>query len=398
MLVDAEVADPLPRRLGRRPVGIARNARRQWIARVGVRLLADVPPGEDPRELHNVLLRVPAVHAHGVQLHQLAGEVLVRRALHVAVGVQEDDHTRAQRARLHDLPERSVEREVPEGVLEVVMELRTFVLLLVREERVVEPEEIRALGVVGVEVVVPEERDLLLELAPGVHGVHEIERLQLLDRVRRHQGRAPRHEIGVGRLVDRRRVELLVDVPLDPEGLDAVPDPFAPAVPEAVEVVVAHEHVAGSPQRPRGAVRVVSRRPFARDRRLRRDQVEISASGGGVCRSREGRPGDLVSVALGPDPGGEPGDIAPIDVVVVRPRGRAPGQVRRLVDPVAGHLPGRGGDRQPDAGGEDQRGQTKDETAEDGLSRSGPRTIHGVPSENESGSASVWELLTAKKV
>ena len=55
--------------------------------------IVEIPAGERPRGFAYILLRVVA-HAHGEELHHLAGEVLVRGALHVVLGIEEVQHRR----------------------------------------------------------------------------------------------------------------------------------------------------------------------------------------------------------------------------------------------------------------------------------------------------------------
>ena len=89
-------------------------------------------------------------HAHGEQLHDLAGEVLVRRALHVHPGIEEGEHRRVLRDRDHELA------EVAGGVAAEGLVLAQHLA------------EVAHLVLAGGEMAVPEQRHLLLERALGV--------------------------------------------------------------------------------------------------------------------------------------------------------------------------------------------------------------------------------------
>ena len=260
------------------------------------------------------------------------------------------------------------------------MELRRFVEACGREHGLVEGEEIEALLVVGVEMVVPEQRRLLLELPPGVHRVHQIERLQLLDGVGGHQRRQARVEIGVCGFVDRGGVQLLVQVAAEAECPEPVARLLVPAVPQPIERVIPHDGVARTPEHAWAAARVEPGRPLSVGGRLRRHQIEEPLSGGRMGRAGERRGGQLDAMAQGARLRAEPGEVAAIDVVRVGPRRRVPREGRRLVHPVAGHLSRRGREERAGSKSRGQQGEERGDGADEVEKRGGPRPFHGVPS------------------
>ena len=103
-----------------------------------------VPAGEGAGGLADVGLAVVA-HAHGEQLHDLAGEVLVGRALHVHAGIEEGQHGRVFCHGDHQLTE-------------IAGALRVEQLQLVEQLAVV-----AHLALVHGEMPMPEQRHLLLQ-------------------------------------------------------------------------------------------------------------------------------------------------------------------------------------------------------------------------------------------
>ena len=79
----------------------------------GVRVDADA--GQDARQLLHVLLGVARAHAHGVQLHDLAGVVLVDVAGGVVGVVEVAQHRRVAQRRLQQVAE-AAERVRPQRV------------------------------------------------------------------------------------------------------------------------------------------------------------------------------------------------------------------------------------------------------------------------------------------
>ena len=71
---------------------------------IGKGQVFEVPAGEGSRGLSDVFLAVMA-HPHGEKLHDLAGEILVRRALHVDPGIQKRQHGRVLRGADQQLAE-----------------------------------------------------------------------------------------------------------------------------------------------------------------------------------------------------------------------------------------------------------------------------------------------------
>src|SRR5204863_6630065 len=61
--------------------------------------LIDCPAGEDARQLGDILLRVSAIDAQGVELHDLAGVVFVERTATRAGVVEIEKHRRRLRGR-----------------------------------------------------------------------------------------------------------------------------------------------------------------------------------------------------------------------------------------------------------------------------------------------------------
>ena len=113
----------------------------------------EIPAGEGARRLADVMLRVVA-DAHGEQLHDFAGEILVRGTLHVHAGIQEGQHGR-------------VLRDADQQGAEVAQALILEQLKLVQHLAVV-----AHLVFIGGEVAVPEQRHLLLQRARrGEHAV-----------------------------------------------------------------------------------------------------------------------------------------------------------------------------------------------------------------------------------
>ena len=107
-------------------------------------LAVGVPAGEGAGRLADVGLGVVA-DAEGEQFHQLAGVVLVRLALDVAVGVEPDEHGRVAAHRQQE------GAELAEGVLAE------------QDGSAASSGRLADLGDAGGEVVVPEQRHPLAE-------------------------------------------------------------------------------------------------------------------------------------------------------------------------------------------------------------------------------------------
>ena len=99
----------------------------------------DAEAGEDACELLHVALGVAAVYAERVQLHQLAGVVLVDPVGGVLRVVQVDEHRRVQRRRAEQIAE-APERVRPDGALLVVRHQHPQVRLVLEDVEVVHPE------------------------------------------------------------------------------------------------------------------------------------------------------------------------------------------------------------------------------------------------------------------
>ena len=111
----------------------------------------DGPAGQHAGELGHVRLRVPTVHAERVQLHHLAGVVLVGRAGAARVLVEIREHRRTVRARVQQCRE-GAERVRADHVA------------------VVDGLQVADLPHVDVEVIAPELHHALVELARRERG------------------------------------------------------------------------------------------------------------------------------------------------------------------------------------------------------------------------------------
>src|SRR6267143_4582816 len=122
----------------------------------------EAPAREDARERLDVALRVAAVDAERVQLHQLARVVLVEAAGAVARVVEVDEHRRMARGGADEVA-KAAERLRPHRALLVVGDQRAQ----------------RALELEHAEVVHPEPGHLLLELVRRIERAQEHPRLRL---------------------------------------------------------------------------------------------------------------------------------------------------------------------------------------------------------------------------
>ncbi len=127
-----------------------------------------VPSGKDPRAGVDVRFRERA-HAHGEQLHQLACEVLLRLIAEVGSAIQPVEHRRILRHGDKKIP------EIAEGVLAKQLELSLHAARILGRLRREHPRRFFRARVVGDlrvgcrEMVVPEERHLLLQRPATVH-------------------------------------------------------------------------------------------------------------------------------------------------------------------------------------------------------------------------------------
>jgi hypothetical protein len=153
---------------------------------------AQVPPREHTRRRVHVLLAVVA-DAEREQLHDLAPEVLLRTLARVRAPVEPDQHRRV----LGNLDQQIA--EAAEGELAEQFDLalwtRQFAGLQGHHLRTLHPaHRTRQLAVRGGEVVVPEQRHLLLQRALRVHHAEQPALPCVLDvRVRRERAAARRH-------------------------------------------------------------------------------------------------------------------------------------------------------------------------------------------------------------
>ena len=129
--------------------------------------MLDRPAGEGARDFGDVVLRVPAVHAERVELHQLAAVVLIQAVFAPAAPVVEvEEHRRTLRGRAEQIAKPS-EHARPDDVA------------LVRGEQ----HAIGALACVDVEVVEPEIHQHFLQLPVAVDGAENFLLLELDDRL-----------------------------------------------------------------------------------------------------------------------------------------------------------------------------------------------------------------------
>jgi hypothetical protein len=115
--------------------------------------ILEIPAGERARGLTDIFLGIVA-HAHGEQLHNLASEVLVRRALHVHAGVEESQHGRILTHTDHQIAE--ISRGFGLKQIELPQHLAIVTHLLF----------------IGGEMAMPEQRHLLFQGA--ISGQHAI--------------------------------------------------------------------------------------------------------------------------------------------------------------------------------------------------------------------------------
>ncbi len=112
----------------------------------------DADAGQHPRQLLHILLRVAGIHAQRVQLHQLAGVVLIDVPGRVLVVVQVLQHRRMFESRHHQVLEMP-EDVRPDRTLRVVADQPAQIGLVLEHAEMVEPE--------------PDH--LLLQLRRGIH-------------------------------------------------------------------------------------------------------------------------------------------------------------------------------------------------------------------------------------
>ncbi len=249
----------------------------------------EVPAGEGAGRLADVGLGVVA-HPHGEQLHHLAGEVLVGRALHVHPGVKVVEHRRVLGHRDEEVAE--VARRVPLERLDLDQHLAVVADL--------------ALG--RREVPVPEEGHLLLERPVGVeHALGP----PVADAAGLEQGRAQPVEEAVG-----HRLGMAVDL----VGLD--PHPHALAVPQP--------EVGGGGSARREVEQALVPEPRVLERRevAVRGVVVVDERPHRLLRAQSGELGDLLGRA--PEPGPAQQVRGPVGVPVLG------GDGRQVVDPRRG--------------------------------------------------------------
>src|SRR4029450_9976190 len=134
---------------------------------VSVLWTREVPSGEDARAGVDVRFG-ERVDAHGEEVHQLTREVLLRFALHVGPAVEPYEHRRVLRHSDEEIPE-VAERELTKKLDLALHLIRIFARLCSHVPRAfVGAERTGDLAVRGREVVVPEQRHLLLERTTGV--------------------------------------------------------------------------------------------------------------------------------------------------------------------------------------------------------------------------------------
>jgi len=289
------------------PAIVGRRAEDEAAALLGP---VDRPAGEAARDLDHVLLRVAAVHSEGVQLHELAGVVLVEPHAPARVGAAGHHEVGARAEPVVEVEEhRGMTRGGQHEVAEPPERVRPDRLPLVGRQH---PAH-RPLLPVDVEVIEPEVHHHFLELPVARDRARDPGRLHLpvddrgpaLGRIRLHDllaahlargqpllhlraerrivavegGRALReHRIGCERLLHRRiRNPARVELPLDVRGEAHPPHPLDVArsrsVAEPVQGVeddlIRAEGRGGQPQRRRDAGRRSGRRR-GRPRRRRR--------------------------------------------------------------------------------------------------------------------------------
>ena len=156
-------------------------------------VLVDRPAGQDAGELGHVGLGVAAVHAQRVQLHQLAGEVLVQAAVAALAG----GRARADRAGVVEVDQHAgVADDGAQQVEEAAGDVRPDRLAL---EGPGEAQQLRAAGRDG-EVVAPEQDQPLAERGRGPHALgHAGADLLAVDVERAH----PELAAGLGRALAR---------------------------------------------------------------------------------------------------------------------------------------------------------------------------------------------------
>ncbi len=118
---------------------------------VGIELESEIivdPAGEGAGRLADIALGIVA-HAHGEELHYLAGEILVRGAFHVLRRVEVGQHRRIAR---------DVDKKLAEAAGRVSMEQRELLLHLAI---------VADLLLAGREMAVPEQRHLLFQRPVG---------------------------------------------------------------------------------------------------------------------------------------------------------------------------------------------------------------------------------------
>ncbi len=116
---------------------VERLAGRGQTRRIGIQ--ADADPGQDARQLLHVLLGIAGAHAHGVQLHDFAGVVLIDMAAGVAGVVQVAEHGRVAQGRLEQVAE-PAERPGPDRPVLVIAHQDAHVGLLLVHVEMVHPE------------------------------------------------------------------------------------------------------------------------------------------------------------------------------------------------------------------------------------------------------------------
>ncbi len=104
-----------------------------------VRFLIDPDAGQDPRQLLHVLLRIAGAHAQGVQLHDLAGVVLVDVVGRIVRIVEVAEHGRVLQRRLEQVAE-TAKGVGPDRPVHIVADHRPDVGLVLMDVEMVEPE------------------------------------------------------------------------------------------------------------------------------------------------------------------------------------------------------------------------------------------------------------------
>jgi len=139
--------------------------------------ILDGPTGEGARHLDHVLLRVAAIHAHGVQLEQLAAEVFVDAATPAAAALSQRGSLGLRRTLpiVQVVEHGGTARHGAEQVAEMPQGVRADHVPVERQQQVA----LRALARIHREVILPEVDHDLLQLSPAHHRARQLGRLEI---------------------------------------------------------------------------------------------------------------------------------------------------------------------------------------------------------------------------